>query len=422
MISRSMKNNTQISGPFNLVRLEGIINNKQKVLYLFMDLHIDPDSQTECTDIRSIHIKNYLVDTFDNIKNTDTKIDFFLETFPDQVGFTTRKTDIYLNQIRNLFERSFNYDFKKNIALKSKEFSNVRFHYMDIRPYFTFKLGDPFGLINEISREVYSLANRVIHQNDLFLIKNGTNILHSQMKIIHDACFLNDNSKKETKQQQVHSKLIREFVGNWINYEYEDATHTIKHLINKIKNVYSNKQIGEVIHKLFLDKLTIMFNEYNESYDKLLHHLSISIPQTKYSYYDRVKYNGKYTYYGFVSINISDKIFNDILPIFEKYRSVIVDIYIFIMDLYFIRRFLDKDYVTNGVVYTGAYHSSNYIKFLLKHFDFKITHAFFSETKDLNKLNEQIVSMDDTEKILGMFYPSKLYQCINVEHFPKNFA
>lgn len=420
MVSHGTKNSTQISGPINLVRLEGTVNNKQKVLYLFMDLHIDSDIQTECTNIRSIHIKNYLTNAFDHIRNTNTKIDFFLETFPDQVGFTTRRTDIYLNQIRNLFEQSFNFDFKKNIALKSKEFPNVRFHYMDIRPYFTFKLGDPFGLVNEISQKVYSLANRVIYQNDLFAIKNGANILHSQMKIIHDACFLNGTSKK--KKQYMHPKLIREFEGNWINYEYEDATQIIKHLINKIKNVYSNNKIGKIMHKIFLDELVNMFNEYNSLYDKLTRYLSVSITQTKYSYYDRIKHDGNYTYYGFVSFNLSETIFNDMSQIFEKYRSIVVNIYILIMDMYFIRRFLDKDYVTNGVVYTGAYHSSNYIKFLLRHFDFKITHTFFSETKDLNKLNEQIMVTDDTDKILGMFYPPKLYQCVDVGHFPKNFA
>ena len=35
-------------------------------------------------------------------------------------------------------------------------------------------------------------------------------------------------------------------------------------------------------------------------------------------------------------------------------------------DLYFLRRFLDKDYITNGIIYCGAFHSAVYIEHLVK--------------------------------------------------------
>ena len=36
-----------------------------------------------------------------------------------------------------------------------------------------------------------------------------------------------------------------------------------------------------------------------------------------------------------------------------------------ITDLFFLRRFLDKDYITKAITYTGAVHSINYINFLV---------------------------------------------------------
>jgi hypothetical protein len=70
-----------ISGPVNTIRLEGTINNKKKVAYIFFDYHINVRSQTECKNIRSSQIRKFLVDTIDDIKNKepDRVIDLFIE-------------------------------------------------------------------------------------------------------------------------------------------------------------------------------------------------------------------------------------------------------------------------------------------------------------------------------------------------------
>jgi len=405
---------TEINGPINLIRVEGKIDNQLKVFYFFMDLHIDANMQTECRDIRSVHIRNYLVNTFDKLKDTDRKVDFFLETFPDQVGLTTKRTDIYLNQLRNMFEKMFDFNFKENKIMKPKGFPNVRLHYMDIRPYFTFKMGDPFGMLTEIANFIYSLVNANINPYDLTKIKNGIDILHSQLKIIYDVCF-------SAQRKILPTKIIREFPGQWINYEEEEATKTINYLINKIKNVYNNNNIKNKINVIMSDELSKMFDEYTKLYNQLHKCLDDSIPKIKYSYYDKIKVEDNYTYFGFVSHGISDNIIKNIIDIFEKYREVVMDIYVLIMDLYFLRRSLDKKYITNSVVYTGAYHSSNYIRFLLKEFDFKITNVFYSDINNLDSLNKKIKSLSDSHKVLGLFYPTVLNQCIDISKFPQNF-
>src|SRR2546423_12299049 len=103
---------TQINGPINLIRVEGIINNIKKIFYLFMDLHIDPSMQNECEDIRSIHIRNYLVNNFDQLTNTNRTVDFFIEDFPDGVMETWNATGIYLDQLRSMFNKIYDFDFK----------------------------------------------------------------------------------------------------------------------------------------------------------------------------------------------------------------------------------------------------------------------------------------------------------------------
>ena len=40
---------SNISGPVNVVRVEGYINNIKKVLYLFMDIHVFVFHQTKCS-------------------------------------------------------------------------------------------------------------------------------------------------------------------------------------------------------------------------------------------------------------------------------------------------------------------------------------------------------------------------------------
>ena len=91
------------------------------------------------------------------------------------------------------------------------------------------------------------------------------------------------------------------------------------------------------------------------------------------------------------------------------------------MDLFFLRRFLDKDYVTNGIVYTGALHSSTYVYTLIKYFGFKITHWSYLKVtpEELYKLVEKMNNPDDISEYI---YPPKLYQCSDMTKFPKLFT
>jgi hypothetical protein len=92
-----------------------------------------------------------------------------------------------------------------------------------------------------------------------------------------------------------------------------------------------------------------------------------------------------------------------------------------IIDVFMMRRFLDKDYITNGIYYSGGAHSVNIIQMLIKKFDFKITHLD-KGSEDINSLNNKIKYSDlfDDEalkyKLFGYF------QCSDVTKFPDMFT
>ena len=95
-----------------------------------------------------------------------------------------------------------------------------------------------------------------------------------------------------------------------------------------------------------------------------------------------------------------------------------------IVDIYMLRRFLDKSYITNAISYTGAAHSANYVEILMRDFGFKITHAAYSSmgTTDMQALNAEIKRrLDAKESIYNLFVALPLQQCSDLTSFPENF-
>lgn len=98
----------------------------------------------------------------------------------------------------------------------------------------------------------------------------------------------------------------------------------------------------------------------------------------------------------------------------------IVKFFAILTDLFFIRRFLDKSYITNGISYTGGDHSVQYIYYLVNLFDFKVTHFSYSKIENISALDKEIkkINIDDMYKI---FTPLSHNQCSDMSTFPKKF-
>jgi hypothetical protein len=67
----------KINGPINVVRMEGIFDSIKKIIYIFMDYHIEYDNQSKCDDPQSINVNKFFFDSFMNLKNADHMYDFF---------------------------------------------------------------------------------------------------------------------------------------------------------------------------------------------------------------------------------------------------------------------------------------------------------------------------------------------------------
>jgi hypothetical protein len=387
-MSKKDKINNFLSGPVNLVRMEGSINNKKKVFYFFMDIHNPIGVQSECEDLRSVYINQYFIYMFDKLKQTDKKIDFFLETFPDISNLQTNRTGIYLNQLRNMFEKIYDFDYAKNKVVTSKQFPNVRMHYMDIRSYFTFKVGAPFGIISELSDFVYNYPNKEFQTKDIALIKNIVNIIDSQLKIIYDIFYSKNKDNKKVKVP-----IIRKF-KKIIEYKNDVATKAIKYLVHKIKSEYENDKIKGVINEILTKDLMNLFHRYIEILNKITTYLENN---------DSV---------------------NQFINIYSYFETFVINIFTLIMDVYFLRRSLDKEYVKTSICYTGAFHSVTYIAYLVKYFDFRVTHVAHTNTNSLQKLNSKIKSSKniyDVEKLFLDKDRAKMPQCIDMTKFPDNF-
>jgi hypothetical protein len=387
-----------IDGPINVMRLEGTINNIKKVLYVFMDVHVDIDDQTKCDDENSTEIIKYFTEQFNNIG--DKKVDFFLEMFP-------------ITYIKPLSKLKKKYIFELYELLKKSKshnnFKNTRLHYVDIRYYIGYDIHKHFCHLVSYIKKLYSAFN--IDKNNLLTIYDTLNIITSDAKNLYDII---QDSNLFVKY---YVPTVPDSIDTLQKLTKDDMNEKMKDLLIKIKNRYANNKIKKFIGSIFDNNLQNFFNLFFKKAQyinkKILDHIKkINMnPNNKYN-----KKNGMYGLNYMDKINIISQILSDV----ENLASIYQKLFCIFMDVYFLRRFLDKDYVTNAILYAGVYHIQFIVKELLQKFDFKITHV--SDKKiSVDELNKKIKNEKDINKLSTYFFPEYFIQCSNLIHFPKNF-
>ena len=122
-----------------------------------------------------------------------------------------------------------------------------------------------------------------------------------------------------------------------------------------------------------------------------------------------------------IFIKIQSKIYLQLNTIKEN----LIRIYLVTTDLNFLRRFLDKDYIKNTIIYTGLAHLCDISYILINYFNFKITNIYFNNNNvDITKVNE-IENFEYIEEFNKYFMNlNKNFnpiQCSNLFNFPVNF-
>lgn len=398
----------QINGPLNVARLEGSINGINKVIYLFMDMHIEVERQTECTNIFGRDVQNYLVENFMALNDGPVVYDFFFEISASGTQIQTpdsyKYKDKYIMEINKIFKRVFKYDRKENRVKISDVFRNVRLHYLDIRDYFEIEVYDHLGIADYESKRFYRTG---------FTPEGFENIIESITTARQQLQFVIDTLNKSNDVVKDRTNLIK-YRRSWAADK-----RAVQQLAYKIKYRYNYPKIQEILTRQ-LDDIVRQIVEYINNMDKIIINLE--------KYYDEILttdenmtsdprttivYN--YGLSDYAQREILYNISNDI----DYLMDYFLDLFAKLVDIYFLRRFLDKDYITNAIVYSGMAHSVNYIHILVNYFGFRVTHTARSKL-ELDELMAAIKKYPMTE-LMPILSPEKPYQCSDITHFPENF-
>jgi hypothetical protein len=314
----------------------------------------------------------------------------------------------------------FRYDPKKNKVLLSEYFKNVRLHYLDLRDYFEETYYDVLSEVNNIANIM--ISTQYIDEEKLklsmeLISKFST---YCQMVLSVIISFKKQNNKSNKKIKII--KYQNEEMPIHGNQEKQNKifTENIEYLMNKMFNRYKYDNIKSKLRKnldtlekyledlistsnFLINQFTTILNTINKSTNKLTMDINFV---TEYTY------------------GLSFSMYSKMLYSIKDGISILMNKYTYFftrfMDVYFLRRFLDKDYITNAITYTGSHHSNVYIEILIKDFDFKISHVSYSKITNLKELNKKIIKMD--APALGeIFYPPIKSQCSDLTKFPKNF-
>ena len=410
------KKNLLINGPLNVARIEGKVNGVTKVLYLFMDIHYSENLQTECEDINSTDIDKYIIQQFDNFhKNIDNNkmLDMFVEIRQNQLehnksDYSEIHRGIYIQKIFKLFKNQ--YSSNKNKMSYAKDFKHVRLHHMDFRDYLP---AQPQNSITNLENLISNMYNGSLN---ITYINNFIN----SVKIIEDFTTRILSILKSPIKNNTRSKIYTTNKGIHITKLSDDERMDIfSNLIYKIKNIYNNDKVHKILVSEFDSYLIPLYEKFIESIKKTL----VDFTDMKHTI-EKLQYRKVNIDYGsiyHIPYNILRSMEYTIDIDINKLSLTYTSLHAKIVDYYMMRRLLDKDYITNSLSYTGAAHSVHIMKFLLQHFNFKITHMAKSPDIDLNKVKMDIINTKNENTAQQYVFPPDDYQCSDLTNFPKNF-
>lgn len=340
-------NNINISGPLNIVRLEGKIDGINKVLYLFFDFHL---KETKCKEYDSLDIVQLFNKFIDESKNYNNEWDLFIENDikvkeSKKVLDKSYLSGNYINEIINFFENKFT----ESVNNLVKRENNIRYHFFDIRFQINFDI---------IHNDIYNL----IYYN------YEKNVLIDRLNNIYNL-MLNDYNYLKGK--------------NNINKNFKNLN--VKNIIINLLNVYVED----------VKKLLIEFKNIKKDLKKK-------------------------KYFLIKELNEQDVYDNKVQNILNDFSKRYLEIYFKITDLYFLRRFLDKNYIKNGIIYSGNHHCLHIILNLVKLFKFRVSHVSYSSI-NLQEINSFISKSNNFKDLIKILLPKYLIQCSSMKNFPDMF-
>ncbi|ANB50213.1 hypothetical protein [Powai lake megavirus] len=396
-----------VNGPVNVVRMEGQVDGINKIIYLFMDIHIPIEYQSECENIYSQDINLYLAENFKKMSETNKIYDFFLEMRPTHLSIKDPniyvEREIYIAQVMKFFHKIFNYDTNKNKAKISDMLPNIRLHYADIRDYFELNSYDEIKKTIEIMDQMWKNG---------YIDPKSIEILDIIKKLKTHFEFLVEILLSDKSVSPNYNKNIIKNINIGTDHSEDELQSLHKdliYLVDKMFNRYDNKNIKNIM----LDQKNILVNDLREL---------VKLCDNFINIHNKISYIALNDDTPASLSNRKRTNLTDMYNILSTLDYVFVMFFARLMDIYFLRRFLDKKYITNAIVYTGMFHSTTYIQILIKNFDFIITHVSYSSIDNMKELNNRIKTTHLGEKEINEIFLQKMYtQCSDMTNFPDMF-
>ena len=420
-------NQVFVNGPINAIRLEGNVNGIDKTIYLFGDYHEDVVYQSKCPSFMSDDFPKYFIKTIKKSINKNIKYDFFFETGKTSLDSYNKDNETndktkddknddknddkkvkrefkkkYIHEIDELFGNSINIVNKKNIG--SKTDVNLRLHHIDFRDeiYTNYIFND----MNNILYMVNTMYKNVEYDESYISeILKKYNLILDEILFVKYLINALINNKPIEKQKNIDEKKFNIYIKIFIKLFDKFNNENIKKSLfdNSILITLINNNINSII--TMIEEIILLIQNINKT---IIYYYMLNTNTFSYGNDDNnIIHNLSLLYIS--SKNISGKI---------------ISLYAQIIDIYCLKRILDKSFVTNAIVYTGMLHTTHYLVMLIKQFNFKITHISYSNI-DIKKLQKTIEK--NTYKT-SIFENTAIYiwqpifsQCCDMTSFPKFF-
>lgn len=383
-----------INGPSNCIRL--INEEMNKILYIFININFD--IQLECKDPNS---KDFVYYLDKNFGKTENMIDFFFQTTPinelniiNSEKYKSKNNEIvtklwegeYSNEVYDYFIKIFKGENKK-----------IRAHYFDITYFVEHIMTD----LRSFDENSYNYLNKDFppSSNEYERIENLLKLLLEDILYFRMIIFGKDNEKEKIKFNENEIKLIKYFTKI---KKFTSSNKNTKLFVDVYDNIHEN--INEIL--AIIDNLFNLFDKLSKQYNQV----------TKMM----INENNSYSYINKKTLDIMNRIYDNIDSLIEKCKIIINEL----SYLYFIRRYIEKEYITHGVLYSSDEASLKILYMLINKFGFKITnisHINTSINDFENKMKKIQYKNYKFSELAQYILPKEFNQCINMEGFPKTF-
>lgn len=469
--SRTSGTNTiTLNGPVNYFKLS---NNKNQI-NIFMDFHAPITRQRKCADYDSKDIDKYFNKILSS-NNTKSKsktetLDFFLEINPTSISFKHKyySNDNYLASIRKMFSKLYNEKYANLDEDKMPE-QNIRLHYMDIRDYSSF---------NELKRKMEAISielDRTRLDNLEFVVRELTSVKNILIFIngmiesittekknpIYESLSTKKidfiNLREKTSMQSNKEITQKKSNANELNFGDTDSTdntdnNEIKKDTKKGSNIIEQPSLNtnmvmdvglyQILQKILLNYKNSnnqdnIINLFTQHYIKTSHYIInklntlisniIKIDKVIDDYIleekitfeeiNSTKKNGSRDIlpYYFYSMDKYKKVWREIIDEVEEINHLLVKMGVIMTDCHFLRRLIDNSTIKKSIVYTGAYHSTIYLWFLVKYCNYDINdYSYLRDDITKSKLVD-VIKKSDYLDIMQYVIPNKVIQCVKIK-------